>query len=432
MNNKINRLSFLLPALFILVACQLSGQTTQKEIFDAPYKAGGVYLAYPDPSNFHNTPAPEGYEPFYISHYGRHGSRYLISDKDYEWVVSLMNKANREKALTPLGKNVLSRIREVWKNSEGNGGKLSAIGEKQHEEIAERMYDSFGTIFEDGSKISARSTISGRCIKSMDVFCGELQKINSRLLIKKESDKKYMEYLCFQTDSMRSFNSSDGPWQKRFRKFRDSLTISKRLINSLFSNTSFINKELNGKDLMWGLYWIAVDMQDTMPYMSFFDLFTKKELFDLWQCFNYQMYMNNANSALSAGEGRRCAIPLLKNIIYSADSTILAHGRGAALRFGHDGNILSLAALMRINGYDACVSNPSELYKKWTDFKISPMGANLQIIFYRNKTDDVIVKFLMNEKESYIPIKAETGPYYKWTNVRNFFISEISGLYGNK
>ena len=41
-------------------------------------KLGGVYYAYPIESGMANPLlqlAPEGYEPFYISHYGRHGSR---------------------------------------------------------------------------------------------------------------------------------------------------------------------------------------------------------------------------------------------------------------------------------------------------------------------------------------------------------------------
>ena len=36
-----------------------------------------VYYAYTY-DNPARTPAPEGYEPFYISHYGRHGSRWLL------------------------------------------------------------------------------------------------------------------------------------------------------------------------------------------------------------------------------------------------------------------------------------------------------------------------------------------------------------------
>ena len=62
-----------------LAACAwpLSGQNARQEIYADPDKAGGVYYAYTY-DNPARTPAPEGYEPFYISHYGRHGSRWLL------------------------------------------------------------------------------------------------------------------------------------------------------------------------------------------------------------------------------------------------------------------------------------------------------------------------------------------------------------------
>ena len=71
-----------------------------------PNKTGGVYFAYPS-TKADNTPAPKGYRPFHISHYGRHGSRYLISENDYEWIASLMHRADEAGALTPLGRDLL-------------------------------------------------------------------------------------------------------------------------------------------------------------------------------------------------------------------------------------------------------------------------------------------------------------------------------------
>lgn len=80
-------------------------QTSFEEIKENPLKAGGIYLAYPVTESA-NTPAPKGYEPFYISHYSRHGSRYLIGDRDYRRVLDLMQKGHDAGALTPLGEDV--------------------------------------------------------------------------------------------------------------------------------------------------------------------------------------------------------------------------------------------------------------------------------------------------------------------------------------
>lgn len=52
------------------------------------------------------------------------------------------------------------------------------------------------------------------------------------------------------------------------------------------------------------------------------------------------------------------------------------------------------------------------------------MGANLQLIFYRNKKNDILVKFLLNESEVELPLKSKTVPYYSWKELKTF-LAEI-------
>ena len=49
------------------------------------------------------TDAPAGYKPFYISHYGRHGSRYHTSEKKINGAVSSLQKADQAHLLTADG-----------------------------------------------------------------------------------------------------------------------------------------------------------------------------------------------------------------------------------------------------------------------------------------------------------------------------------------
>ena len=102
-------------------------------------KMGGVYYAYPV-TETELAAAPEGYQPFYISHYGRHGSRWMTNDQRYEWICRQFDDT---KNLTKLGKDVRRRMAKVWKNAKGNGGKLSPLGARQHRGIARRMYQNF-------------------------------------------------------------------------------------------------------------------------------------------------------------------------------------------------------------------------------------------------------------------------------------------------
>lgn len=123
--------------LYISLACVLSLQAQTRQ------QMGGVYYAYPEgPSAKTGTfgtatyvmsdslSVPQGYAPFYISHYGRHGSRWMPKDDRYVWICKHFED---ESNLTPLGLQVKGMLQRVWENARGNGGKLSKLGALQHQ-----------------------------------------------------------------------------------------------------------------------------------------------------------------------------------------------------------------------------------------------------------------------------------------------------------
>ena len=406
----------------------VNAQTTFEEISADLNKAGGVYLAYPK-VEAKQTPAPKGYKPFYVSHYGRHGSRYLLGDGDYQWIIQLMTKADAVNGLTPLGKDVLQRLQLVWKETEGHGGDLTPLGVRQHQGIAERMSKNFPEVFRGKRHVSARSTVVYRCAMSMVAFGDRLKGLNPQLDINYEMSEKYMSYLNYHTDRSNAFTHGEkGPWVEEYRKFEAAQVKPDRLVSSLFSNADFIRCEVNPANLMWGLYWIAVDMQDIETPLSFYDIFTAQEMFDLWQCVNYRFYICNANPLASKGLVMANAKTLVENIIESADSAMKNRSIAATLRFGHDGNVIPLLALLQIENFDVAVAGPAEVYKHWCDFKATPMASNVQLVFFENKSGDVLVKFLHNEKEVHIPVKTDIWPYYHWNEVRGYYQKRLSGM----
>ncbi|MCM1153324.1 MAG: histidine phosphatase family protein [Muribaculum sp.] len=414
------------PTLW-LASLPIAAQTTPEEVKADLNRTGGVYYAYPI-TDSQNTPAPKGYDPFYISHYGRHGSRYLISDRDYEWVSNLLNEAREANALTPLGKSVAERLDSIMPEAAGRGGDLSPLGVRQHRGIAERMYKAYPQVFKSGgADISARSTLVVRCVLSMAAFTERLKELNPDLNIIRESSGRYMPYLCYHSKDHGKY-TIDGPlWKERYRKFKQANTNSQRLVNSLFSDPDFVEMKVNPDDLMWGLYWIASDMQNMETPVSFYDIFTPDELFDLWQCFNYVFYVNDGAFAGNGSKVVENAFPLIQNIIDTADEVIADGKPTATLRFGHDGNLIPLAAALQLKDCDIAVADPDDFYKAFSDWKIAPMAGNIQLVFFRNKKkpDDVIVKFMLNERETSIPVATDIYPFYHWNDVRNFYTSKI-------
>lgn len=406
----------------------LPGQTSLAEISSTPEKTGGVLYAYPYTAG-KQTPAPDGYRPFYISHLGRHGSRYLVSDKEYKGVLNIFAEAHKSSALTPLGEDVYRRLCPVWQEAEGRGSALSPLGVRQQREIAGRMYRSFPGVFASNARISARSTTVVRCVLSMAAFGIRLKELNPALQIEMESCDKYMSYLDHYSVESKAFKAA-GEWREQYRKFEESHVKPGRLVSSLFSDSDFILKKVNPKGIMWSLFAIAGNMQNIETRISFFDLFDDQELFDLWQCGNYNHYVSSANSALNKGVNFSNAKPLLRNILESAEEYISSGSNGASLRFAHDGNLIPLTLLLHLEGCYESISEPADFYKVWSNFKVSPMAANIQIIFFRREgskgADDILVKFLLNEQETRVPpVQSDMLPYYRWKDIKEFYLTAL-------
>lgn len=400
-------------------------QTSPEEMRANPCKAGGVYLAYPVPTEA-LTPAPKGYKPVYISHYGRHGSRYLIGDRDYGWVVDLFNDARQHNALTEKGKDVCDRLNKLWPEVEHRGGDLSIIGVQQQQGIAERMYRNYPNVFKAGQKVSARSTMSLRCAMSMAAFGDRLKTLAPQLDFLYEASDRYMAYLNYHADSSNVFtHDKTGPWVEEYRKFEEEKIQPDRMMKALFSDRQYVRKKVNPTNLMWGFYWIAVDMQDIPTDLSFFDVFEGDELFNVWQCNNYRFYVCNANHAASKGIVVDNATHLLRNIIESADEALSKGDVAATLRFGHDGNVIPLLAILGIENFNVAVEAPEDVYKAWCDFQAAPMAANVQMVFYKNKSNDVLVKFMHNEREVHIAMDSDIWPYYRWNDVREYLSKRL-------
>ena len=72
------------------------------------------------------------------------------------------------------------------------------------------------------------------------------------------------------------------------------------------------------------------------------------------------------------------------------------------------------------------VTDIDNIYKYISIDKIIPMAANIQIIFYRKEgSDDVLVKFLLNENETSVPVRTDCAPYYHWKDVREYYRSRF-------
>ena len=410
-------------SLLLFGLCSVWSQTAREEIAANIEKAGGSYFAYT--SEFvPQTKTPKGYKAFYISHYSRHGSRYLTQDRHYTRVVDVFAKAHDQHALTELGEDTYKRLQEVMEEANLRGGDLSTVGKQQHRDIAQRMFTSFPEVFKGNQHLCLRSTVALRCNMSMVSFGDKLKSLNPNLEMDYDTGYSFMTYMNYMTPEGKAFKDAEnGPWLEEFRKFKESRYHPDRLMGILFNDPEYVFKHVHPDNLMSGLFSIAIDMQDIDANVSFYDLFTMDEMYDLWEVDNVKCYIQRANYAGGNGVIPAAEKRLLTNILDNAVAVIQKGGKAADLRFGHDGNISPLLAYMQINDFGASTGDLNEVHKYWRNYKAVPMATNLQLIFFRNEKnpDDILVKFLHNESEARIPVQTDMFPFYKWADVERFY-----------
>ncbi len=180
-----------------------SGAQSFRDVINAdPQKSASSYKAYPTPSG-KLTPAPKGYKPFYMSHYGRHGSRFLIDPKQYSRPIALLAHADSLGLLTPDGKYALQAARAMAAEAYNRYGELTKLGAQQHRQIANRMSQRFPEIFRDTTAtIDARSTVVIRCILSMENELQELLRHNAKLKVTCDASEHDMYYMNNYKDTL--------------------------------------------------------------------------------------------------------------------------------------------------------------------------------------------------------------------------------------
>ena len=162
---------FGLALLGLLVLGWTAGaQTSREELLSHMELTAGNYANYPLPTG-HLTPAPAGYEPFYISHYGRHGARYMTSDRHYRRLRHQLDTARSLGLLTEYGKDVRHRIKIAAADAKDRAGELTELGARQHKAIARRMYDNYPSLMKQPLFVEANSSTSRRVMLSMANFC---------------------------------------------------------------------------------------------------------------------------------------------------------------------------------------------------------------------------------------------------------------------
>lgn len=415
--------------LTILSVCALAlsatAQTAREEIAANKYLSGSNYLDYDRqlPTKA-LTPAPKGYEPFYMSHYGRHGSRWLIGEGDYTNPINTLKEACAEGKLTPLGEETLKKLEEFFPTTKKRLGDLTTVGERQHHGIGRRMVEHFPELFKAKNlPIDARSTVVVRCILSMVAECEELMAANPTARIHNDVSESLQYYLNQPWEG--KVREAGRKGDKEYNEYRLKYTHPERLMKQLFNDEQWVYNNVKAGALMRQLFEVAANMQSHDTDIELYSLFTDEEIYDQWRIRNVGWYLDYGAAPQSDAIMPFSQLNLLKNIIETADTVTQ---KQATLRFGHEVCVMPLACLLELDNCGAQVENLDTLDNVWRNYRIFPMGCNIQLVFYRPKkgNGDILVKALLNEREARMPVATQQWPYYRWQDVRQYYLDKIA------
>lgn len=358
---------------------------------------------------------PDSLSPVYISYVARHGARYLSSEKKITAVENILVRAKSHKHITPAGLKFLKLLSEVRKITDSRWGALDGIGMEEQCSLARGMFDMWPEILRVG-RVDARATYVPRVVMSMYMFTHTFSELTDSLEIYTDEGRQNDALLrFFDTDAAYVQYLGNGPWRSAYDEFMSRHTPVGPALRLVGRNSGMSDEELC--KLTMDMYGVlqglrASGMQSpTTEWMSVAEYKACREVSNL------KHYLQRVDNRYSDIAGQS-AVPLLTEIVSNADRAIdyilSSEGEDACkmslrrgdLYFGHAETLMPLLSLMGLPGCSPCYENCfrtlsvspdyDNLTMLWDDTAVSPLAANLEMVFMVSTSRRVYVLVRLN------------------------------------
>ncbi|MDE6322189.1 MAG: hypothetical protein K2L93_07820 [Muribaculaceae bacterium] len=378
----------------------------------------GSLKPYPAPEQ--SIAAPDSLKPVYISHVGRHGARYPASATHCMELKQVLESAQQQGSITPLGIKLSKLVDHVIETSHNRWGALDSLGMAEQRGIASRMFVTFPAPFTDGV-VNAISSYSPRSMMSMFSFVHQLDRLNNHVEINTSTGRKNSALMRpFDVDQDYIAYIKGGTWKEAYDPYFKSTAPSAPIERVVGKGYNYGDKD--PQNLSLTEYYVIAGLSAMSVEANALDYFTLDEYNALWSIFNLRQYLQRAATTQSSIPAD-IASQLLLNIITLTDEFIAGVNPATVdLRFGHAETLFPLLSLMRVQGSYYLTNYFDTVGQHWMDFQNVPMAANLQMILFKGgKKGDYYVRFDLNEH----PIKLipnDDRIYLPWIEARNYLV----------
>ena len=303
-------------------------------------------------------------------------------------------------------------------------GNLTYKGQQEIKLLSKRMSDRFPDVFNSRERnlIDAYSSIVRRCVVSMAVSASELLRCNPTLDVNYRSDDiTYKEFMNL------------GHHNNEARKYYRPLMFDELkkidwsgVTTKIFKNPSIAAGEsFSHAEDLWN-YWAICQCMGTVN-IDILKYYTMDQLLQHWQIQSGYWHLMNLCSDVFGDRNIYGVSGLIRDLVDKADAAIAGNDVAATLRYGHDSTLLPFAAALGLEDFSRIHSVDNLPIDYWDNASMIGMCSNVQIVFYRNKKNNILVKFLYNEKETAVPAlnPVHGGCYYDWEAVKALYMSRL-------
>lgn len=375
---------------------------------------------------------PDSLRPFFINYVGRHGARFLSSESKVTAVRKALYEAHKRGSLTRTGQRFLLLLDKVSEVTSGRWGALNETGESEQRRLAEEMMRMWPEVMQSG-KVQARSTFVPRVVMSMYTFCHTLAADSDSLEIYTDEGKQNNDLLrYFDTDTAYVSYLDNGAWKKGYAQYLAANAPYEPALRLTGRNSGMDTVSL--RRLSMDIYGVLQSLRAAGLEPPTTEWMTRDEYRKCWEVSNLKHYLQRVANRYS-DIAAVAAMPLLRELCHTADSVIAEVKRGerqtlkANLLFGHAETLMPLLSLMGLPGCDPCYENClhslsvskdfADLSTLWNDRLVSPLAANLEMVYFLSPTNNVYVLLRLNGRN--IPPKEGLPLINPWDTLKRHF-----------
>lgn len=375
---------------------------------------------HPYPATVQSVAAPDSLQVVYLSHVGRHGSRYPAGSAHCLKLKRALMHADSLGTITPLGRELLTLTDRVISESSNRWGALDSLGIAEQRAIASRMYAQWPTLF-NGTTVSALSSYSPRSMMSMYSFVHQLDRLNNKtefitttgrmnspLMRPFDVDKDYIEF------------TREKAWAPAYDEYFNA-TCPLTAIGRVLGRDYPYGDTDAARDLAITEYYVVAGLPAMQMPSAMQKYFDQQEANALWSCFNLRQYLQRTATTVSSVPAD-IASQLVLNIINKADAFFEGTNPATVdLRFGHAETVMPLVSLIHLPDCYYLTNYFDTVAQHWRDWQVVPMAANVQFIFFKTAKGNIYVRTDLNEAPTTL-IPNDSRIYVPWGEARAYLM----------